>query len=90
MGSNQEKMWQQMREVFDQAVCVSDESASLEWNGENEYTLKFPEPHVYITVDEVTVMVKREGDGASVYLFDKGKEDEDCTDSAYHMGPNEG
>ncbi len=55
---------------------------------ENDYTLRDEHPSVWITVDTISVYIRRTDEGVTVKLYPKGNEDDDpALDVAQAVAP---
>jgi hypothetical protein len=52
-------------------------------NNAKEFTLKPKQDHVWVTVGNISVYIKRTDEGVVVDLFKLGHEDQDCITSTY-------
>jgi len=58
---------------------------ALTFNEDLDYTLDSDSASVWITVDAVSVQIKRQDEGVSVYLYPTGHEDEDAIGETYAL-----
>jgi hypothetical protein len=56
---------------------------ALTLNDDLDYTLDSDSESVWITVDTVSIYIKRQDEGVSVYLYPRGHEDEDSIGETY-------
>ena len=56
---------------------------ALTMDDDLDYTLDSDSASVWITVDTVSVCIRRQDEGVSVYLYPTGREDEDCISETY-------
>ena len=58
---------------------------ALTLNEDLDYSLDSDSESVWITVDTVSVYIKRQDEGVSVYLYPTGHEDEDSIGETYAL-----
>ena len=58
---------------------------ALTMDDDQDYTLDSDSESVWITVDTVSVYIKRQDEGVSVYLYPRGHEGEDAIGETYAL-----